>query len=351
MDSVLTSIFQLLFGSLQYLTGIGTIPGSWNKATTLIDLFLHFDLFSWINKGGNSVSDALLPISTGFVILFWMYGLLKAEATLVDMKRPETIFKHLVRLAVAVFLINAIPGIVENIWTIGVNLGDIVGGAFKSDGSLATGVASSHPGAVPDDLFVRHLSYSLSDIPEDIVAIKDGGAGMSLIAMFWSFLLGWIITIGTRIAIIYVVYDILTSIIGRAFRLFLLYAVSPIAASAVAAEETQRVTLQFFKNAIAVSSEIAVTVLLLKIFPVVVEALFSIDGLIRVITAFAGAILLPLSTSNGTTILAGTEFSINDALVSGLGCALLFIVCLFTLKASIKGMNNILDSLFGLHGV
>ena len=347
MESVLVILF-LLFVRIDPLDSLVTL---WNAAMDWINSFLTLDVLNSMLSGTYSsvfknIVEAMQVVGYALTILLWLYGILRVESTLAEMKRPEAVFKHMLRLIIMIWLVQYAPEIVKAIWDIGLKLAI----STRSDIGIVgvSGAANFH---LPTDLFSQFADPTGGDGTTvwTLAGQEIGNIGLPLTMILA--LLCVVVNIGSRIVILLVVYQIFSSIITRFFRLLLLYMVSPLAASGCASEETQRISVQFAKNVIATSAELALTTLLLRIFKFVTVFVIKDNGLTGL--NFVG--LISRIVQEFLYGVMSNDRAVYDA-CTGTFChltavTLLFVLLLFTLKASIRGLNSIIDSLFGLHGV
>ena len=339
METVLVTLF-LLFAQIQ---PIDSLISLYNSSIGFIETLLTTDIIGEMNPAiFNGMIEPLKVVGFALTILLWLYGLLKVEGTLAEMKRPETVFKHMLRLIIMIWLVQYAPEIVKAIWDIGIKLAITAKtGIFSLDSNL--------------------FSVPLGDVSSqswDLVSVIGTSANLKLPLTIFIVLLCVACNIGARIVVLLCVYQIFTSILTRFFRLLLLYVISPIAAAGSASEETQRVSIQFAKNLIAVSSELALTTILLRLFRILCNY-FIKDGNLDLISTFQRVIqnfisgvidVSAFAANNGTTGGSSAAYFLGD-LPLLLATTLLFMLLLFTLKSAIRGLNSIIDSLFGLHGV
>lgn len=358
------SFIFLLILSLIFLDPISSLPELWNQCIDIITPFLSSDVLSWpgITLVFNGIIEPLKVVGFALSVCLWLYGMLKVEASLVELKRPEAVFKHMLRLIIMIWAVQYAPEIVKGIWNIGLALVTTVSPpAVVDDGTVGSIVF----GALGGTSTLGHLSPTILDgvaVTEGVdlslpVVIETGaapaGAAGELGKLLIVQLLSFICNLGAKIVILLCAYQIFSNIITRFFKMTLLYVISPIAASAAASEDTQRISIQFVKNVIAVSSEMALITILLRIFPYVATVVLKNDeigivaGVHSLIETFLSGILNTFAdyTVNGGVVPFG------DYLTAHLTGTLLFVLLLFTLKSSIRGLGSIIDSLFGLHGV
>lgn len=349
MNFIREFLFNLIIESIALFIehlSLGSLANLWNDSLKIITPFIDSNVLGsdWTGSGVdtllNSIFEPLKAVGIALAICLWMYGILRVEGTLAEMKRPEAVAKHLLRIAVMIWMVEGAPNIVKGIWDIGIGLFKIVlppSGVNTDLGILDTNAISSGAMAAITGGDLSGLS-AIAYTP-----------GMNLIGLVLLALLLFLFSVGTKIIILVCAFHIFSNIISRFFRMILLYLISPVAASTIASEDTQRVGFQFFKNVVAVSSELALTALLLRIFPVVTTHVLTkgnyVSNAKALITTFMNSIL-PFDFFDVLTV--GT---IQDSLYSSITAVLLFALMIFILQSSIRGLNSIIDSLFGLHGV
>lgn len=365
MVSVLIAVVVWFVTYLMPFLAFDDLPGVWNSIVDVISTVLDQDVFSWfnINDGATgpalstitTIIEALNPVAYALVTMIWFFGVLKYEASFQDLKRPEILFRHFFRFAIAVALVALVPELVALIWSTGLNIARNVGLGTSTDlGHVKTTELSALFKDSFSDLGESERSLA-QDYVDGKISFKDlvGENWATGLNEFSSILLlpiiSTVVVVGARIAMLYCGFQILSNIISRFFRIVLLYLLGPIAMSSLASEGTQKVGIQYLKNTIAVSTEVSMTVLLLRVFSEVTTYICTKteipNALLNMTKAmFSGMLHLDKAVFNNNTI-------ISSVLCGSVSTTLLLLLCIFILQSSIKGLDNIVDSLFGLRGV
>ena len=347
-------IILTLIASMIFIGSVDNIVDLWNSSIDLIVPFINMDVLSWngVESLLTSILEPMKSVAYALAICLWMYGILRVEATLAEMKRPEAVFKHMLRLMIIIFLIEYAPQIVRSVWGIGLALSDIVVGGTVNIGHISSTIFNP---VFDGSTFSTSTGFSLPQgwtLSQTIISSSPGGMIIGFIAIS---LISLACHIGVRIVVLICAYQIFATVISRFFRMILLYIISPIGACASSCEETQRISIQYAKNVIALSSELALTMLLLKIFPVVstnvVQNAAFIATAKRLIETFIASFCPNDILGYFAWGAIGGVEAAYGGLIDNIVAVLLITLLLFTLKSAIKGLNVIIDSLFGLHGV
>ena len=329
---------------------------AWNDLIDIVTGFLSDDIFDYANVSTvqTEIIEAVRAPAYALAIFFWMYGILKVENTIAEMKRPESVVRHFIRLGIAVWLIEFAPELVQSIWDIGMAIATSVGASGAELGHVTaqglTGVGEDFYGAfhassdlLNGEITVDNLILSLTteySTEYSIMKLLEVPTALAYLAIIL-----FVLDIACRIAILKCAYNIFTQVISRFFRILLLIFVGPLAVSTAAAEDTQRVVFQYIKNVCAVSIEIGLVAMLLKVFSTVADDIMNDTTIIYSIRDALLSLLYP-----GVSAIIQILYNINTVFLP-VAQMLLFMLCIFILQASIKGMNSIVDSIFGLRGV
>ena len=105
MSAIARIIIELLVNLLvvRSADGLATL---WNYCMDAIAPFLTLDVLTEMTSGHvaffNTITESLRVVGFALTILLWLYGILRVESTLAEMKRPEAVFKHMLRLIIMI---------------------------------------------------------------------------------------------------------------------------------------------------------------------------------------------------------------------------------------------------------
>lgn len=303
------SLIQGMFTSLVSL---------WNYMMGMVTNFLNLGNFEeWLASDANGVGiiDTIFGIVEGpalaLFMLFWIAGIMKVTAQIADLKRPEVWVKHILRGSITLICIENSVTIVKWVWDV--------------SHYIQAGLTTTVLGEVD-------ATEILTAVESSATVTTKTDVGLGIASDICVLILIIFVLIGGYLATIYCAFSIFSSVFRRFFMMGLYCCVAPLAASTVAAEDTQRTGLQFLKNVIATSVELIFTTLLLRLFASFATK-FCSTGIIDVALGMDVVNLFP---HDSVAVLVAT---------------LVFIFCLFILHSTIKMMNSLEDSLLGIHGV
>lgn len=317
-----STLESMLYGSV--LTAIEY----WNGIMDALNSFLfEFNFLEYFDSSSVITSDPTTSVISGAIttmidvakgpaialaMLFWFWGLFKQYSTFAEMKRPEVAVKSLIRFALVIALIESGPIIVSFIW------------------SIATSLSSS---LMPDGLTIGHIdANAFVDIMNEGIEIDEAASSENVVTDVILVLFASCLPIGLYGTMIYCTFNIVLSIFRRLFFMGVYTVVSPLALSSAAYEGTQRTAVQFGKNVVATSVELSLVTLIMRLFSMMSEKIIANGSFMALINI---------------KVFAGMSSAMQYSTSAGL--ALVFMI--FLLNTTIKQINNILDSLFGLRGV
>ena len=192
-------------------------------------------------KGGtlwnvvSSIHGALQAIGYALLVLFFVIGVMKTCGSLTDVKRPEHALRLFVRFALA-------KGVITYGMDLMLALLDIVQGVISTI-MQAAGFGQPQSAVLPSEI---------------VSAIEDCG--------FFESIPLWAVTLIGGLFIWVLSFQMILSVYGRFFKMFMYTAIAPIPLSTFAGEPTQSIGKSFLKSYASVCLEGAVIVLACVIF-------------------------------------------------------------------------------------
>ena len=192
-------------------------------------------------KGGtlwnvvSSIHGALQAIGYALLVLFFVIGVMKTCGSLTEVKRPEHALRLFVRFALA-------KGVITYGMDLMLALLDIVQGVISTI-MQAAGFGQPQSAVLPSEI---------------VSAIEDCG--------FFESIPLWAVTLIGGLFIWVLSFQMILSVYGRFFKMFMYAAIAPIPLSTFAGEPTQSIGKSFLKSYASVCLEGAVIVLACVIF-------------------------------------------------------------------------------------
>ena len=192
-------------------------------------------------KGGtlwnvvSSIHGALQAIGYALLVLFFVIGVMKTCGSLTEVKRPEHALRLFVRFALA-------KGVITYGMDLMLALLDIVQGVISTI-MQAAGFGQPQSAVLPSEI---------------VSAIEDCG--------FFESIPLWAVTLIGGLFIWVLSFQMILSVYGRFFKMFMYTAIAPIPLSTFAGEPTQSIGKSFLKSYASVCLEGAVIVLACVIF-------------------------------------------------------------------------------------
>ena len=232
---------------------LNTALGFWNMMFGLISNFLGMDPVEFGKDGVwsviSNINGALQAIGLALIPVFFMFGMVKASATFIEMKRPEAIGKAIMRFCISWAVIVFGMQLLMWIWTV-------------------------CQGLINRILLTSGFQNTELTIPAELKNQLDH-------AGFLNSILLWILAaVGTLIIMVLSIMVVL-SVYGRFFRIYLYIALAPIPFATFAGEPTQKTGISFIRGFASVCLEGAIIVLACIIF-----------------SLFASTSVFPMDTSN-----------------------------------------------------
>lgn len=199
---------------------LNTALGFWNMMFGLISNFLGMDPVEFGKDGVWSVisgiNGSLQAIGLALIPIFFMFGMIKASATYIEMKRPEAIGKAIVRFCISWAVIVFGMQLLMWIWTV-------------------------CQGLINRILVTSGFQNTDLTIPAELKNQLDH-------AGFFNSILLWILAaIGTLIIMVLSIMVVL-SVYGRFFRIYLYIALAPIPFATFAGEPTTKNGNQLYQR-------------------------------------------------------------------------------------------------------
>ena len=187
-----------------------------------------------LSRNGSGINGSLQAIGLALIPIFFMFGMIKASATYIEMKRPEAIGKAIVRFCISWAVIVFGMQLLMWIWTV-------------------------CQGLINRILVTSGFQNTDLTIPAELKNQLDH-------AGFFNSILLWILAaIGTLIIMVLSIMVVL-SVYGRFFRIYLYIALAPIPFATFAGEPTQKTGISFIRGFASVCLEGAIIVLACIIF-------------------------------------------------------------------------------------
>lgn len=197
-----------------------------------------------------NINGAMQSIGLGLLVLFMLVGILKQTTSYEEMKKPEYIFKLLLRFAIAKAVISYGMPLMSEIFSVG--LGII--GKMGTTQLAAISIPSEIAQAAQDASFLEVLFPSVLALIGSLV--------MTVVSVM-----------------------ILLTVFGRLFKVYMYMAISPIPLSTFAGEATKHVGTSFLKSFAGVCLEGAMIMLACVIY-----------------TAYIGSVTSPILGGNGSLV-------------------------------------------------
>lgn len=203
----------------------------WLLLTESPETFKGGDIWKIIVK----VHEGLQAIGLALLVLFFVWGLIRACTSWQDVKRPEQAFKLFLRFIIARGLVMYGMELMTKIF-------EIVQGIIQSiTETVGLGVSNE------------------TVIPQEIVDAVSNTGFLESIPL-------WAVTLLGSIFITILSFVMILTVYGRFFKLYMYTAISPIPLAAAAGESTQNTAFTFIKSYAGVCLEGAIIVLACIIF-------------------------------------------------------------------------------------
>ncbi len=203
----------------------------WLLLTESPETFKGGDIWKIIVK----VHEGLQAIGLALLVLFFVWGLIRACTSWQDVKRPEQAFKLFLRFIIARGLVMYGMELMTKIF-------EIVQGIIQSiTETVGLGVSNE------------------TVIPQEIVDAVSNTGFLESIPL-------WAVTLLGSIFITILSFVMILTVYGRFFKLYMYTAISPIPLAAAAGESTQNIAFTFIKSYAGVCLEGAIIVLACIIF-------------------------------------------------------------------------------------
>lgn len=190
-----------------------------------------------------TLNDSLVGVGIALLVLIFYVGIFNTASSIAETKRPEFVFKSLVRVAVVGALVNGSYTLMRRILNVFQGIADILAGS-----DLGT---------------VETLK-----VPSEIIdAVKNLGL-MDKIVVFL------ISTLGS-LAVTVAGFIIILSVYGRVFKICMYIIVAPIPIATLGAKSTAKYGEGFLKNFASVCLEAVIIILALKVYSLINGSVMS----------------------------------------------------------------------------
>ena len=233
-------------------------------------------------KGGTiwqvivNIHNGVQAIGLALLIIFFLLGVMKTYGSFVETKRPEQVFKLLVRFVLAKIAV-----------THGLNLLLYL---FQIIQGIMTTIVNSSG-------FTETITFTL---PQSIItAVENCG--------FFESIPLWAVTLIGGLFITVLSFIMILTVYGRFFKLYLYTAMAPIPMSTFAGEPTESIGKSFIKSFCAVCLEGAIIVLSCIIFSLFVTSTPAVDTNAAAVTqvwSYVGELIFNMLVLVGTIKLA-----------------------------------------------
>lgn len=233
-------------------------------------------------KGGSiwtvidSIHTTMQGIGYGLLVLFFLIGLLKTCNTYDEVKRPEHMFRYLIRFVIAKGLITYGLDLMLAIF-------DIVQGIVDKIITTSNVLMSSNI-SLPEEL---------------ITTIEDMG--------FFESIPLWAVSLIAGLVILVLSFIIILTVYSRFFKLYIYTAIAPIPLSCFAGEPTQSIGQNFLKSYAAICLEGAIIVLACIIFSLFAASDPVVDSSASAVTqvwSYVGELIFNMLILVGTVKLS-----------------------------------------------
>ena len=223
-----------------------------------------------------NIHSGVQAIGLALLIIFFLLGVMKTYGSFVETKRPEQVFKLLVRFVLSKLAV-----------THGLNLLLYL---FQIIQGIITTIMNSSG-------YTESIAFTL---PQTIItAVEDCG--------FFESVPLWAVTLIGGLFITVLSFIMILTVYGRFFKLYLYVAIAPIPMATFAGEPTQSIGKSFIKSFCAVCLEGAIIVLSCIIFSLFATSNPAVDANVAAITqvwSYVGELVFNMLVLVGTIKLA-----------------------------------------------
>lgn len=226
----------------------------WTLLTTSPESFKGGGIWAAIQQ----IYGAIQSVGYALLVLFFLVGVLRSTTGPQDLRRPETIIKLFLRLAIAKAVISYGMNILIAIMQIPQGM---VVRTLTSAGLTGTEIAA----VLPDEM------------QEAISAVG-----------FLDAIPLWAVALICRFIIMALSFVLILTVYGRFFRFYMFAALAPIPLAGLAGEGTHQMAWGFFKNYFAVCVEVLVIAIACVIYSAIVSAPPAFDSSTEAVTQVWG---------------------------------------------------------------
>lgn len=215
--------------------GLNTWNGNLEKILTLLTMTTK-EFNGGLYWSMWDIYMAFLPVGSALLVVFFFAGLIKSTGSVVELKRPEILFKNFFRLAIAEYFLSHAWGLMVKVMNLAISL---IRTAFQ-----ASGMASLSGESIPDTV---------------TAAVQDLG--------FWASIPVWVVAMLGSLVFTVLGFILVLTVYGRFFKIYIYSAIAPLPLSTFAAPEPFSSTGKaFVRSYIAVLLEGLIIVLACAIF-------------------------------------------------------------------------------------
>lgn len=240
----------------------------WMLLTQSPETFKGGDIWNIIVK----IHGALQAIGLSLLVLFFLWGLIRACTNWQDIKRPEHAFKLFLRFIIA-------------------------RGLVMYGMELMTGIFEIVQGVVSTITHTVGLGTAESTvIPQEIIDAVNNTGFLESIPL-------WAVTLLGSIFITILSFIMILTVYGRFFKIYMYTAISPIPLAAAAGESTQNTAFTFIKSYAGVCLEGAIILLSCVIFSAFASSAPAIDtsaSAVSMIWSYIGELIFNMLVLVGT---------------------------------------------------
>lgn len=349
---VYSAIFNMLVAAYNYvipaIADILMINPFGKTAFTRSGGGVVLDLTS-ISSFVKTVSGAVEFIGIELVILLGLYGMLKASASLIELKRAEHIFQHFLKMGICIWAVSHIYDIMATFFDIFLGVNNIIVG---KGGTIQTGTGYSY-----DTESVKRLLQGVSSVKIDksqvfiefLNGVDVAGSASTVVTLaiptvilaIVILIILLILTVISCIKIFASIFDIGKEMIARLVRFYLHLVIAPLVIPCALTESTKQSFRSYFTSFAGVSLEWVLSM----------ELIFIIGRMLAV----TPKVLVPWFID-----LMSKSFQTSGQAVAGLHLSVLFAPCvlygvyallLSVLKSLMSKLDSIAKGMLALGGI
>ena len=287
MFSVITYVYNFIFpiiADILRINPFGTTTFTYSATGATVDLS---GLASFIE----GASQTLQFIGVELALLLGLYGMLKASASLIELKRPEHIFVHFLKFGIVIWAITNIYSVIETLFNIFIGVNDLLidygSGSMVPSWTMDLGISS----AATD---LQNILSGIDSVEKVAGAgqfvLRTGTTGASAVyltaanfpTLILILLIFVIIVIVSIFGIVGSVIDICKEMIARLVRFYLHLVLCPLVLPFGLTEGTKQSLRSYFTSLAGVALEWVLSIELvliigkmLAVIPPAIQGLFT----------------------------------------------------------------------------